>query len=233
MNDIYFNNKHEVNEFTNKLAYIGSGTEGTCYKFSDKITFKYLCGESYIPKSKSQLLQFKDIKISNFSFVHNLAYLKEEIIGVFSPYIKGRVISRGLYDVDFLSLIKAFEDLENSIWKLSGFRVNIYDATPPNIIYNNDKFYLIDTIEYEESDLSIEKLYVDNMINLLMNCYDLIFNNTILNFIDNIKEIKDFKKNEELIIKPIYILKILLIKLNEYSGCSVKNANHATKILLK
>ena len=233
MVDLHFKNEEHFNSFIKNLQFIGLGSEGYCYKLDKGIVLNHLCGPYYTPKSKEDILKFKDINIPNYIFVQNLVYIKEQIVGVLMHYVNGKNVKKGLYNINILNLIKALDDLIIATKKLSSYGITVFDVCPVNMLYNKGRFYFIDTMDYKKSEGDINGSFNINMKNILYDMYDKMFTKSILDFIKTIPEIKDFRQDKDLLVNPSYVLKILLERLNNYFGFEIKTIEEASKKLVK
>lgn len=233
MQDLYFKNEDHLNVFVKNLQFIGFGSEGCCYKLNKNTVFKYLCGPSYEEKTKDEILQFKNVKIPNYVFAQNIAYLNDEIVGVLMRYISGKKVENKLFQVRISSLIKAFDDLVVATRKLSKLGISVYDICTVNMLYNNSRFYLIDTMDYVKKDIDSEQIFIDNMVAITKEIESAIIPLSVLNFINSIPEICNFRKDNDLLVNPSYILKILSGELNNYFGYEIKTFEEASKKLIK
>ena len=164
MKDMHFQSEEHLNCFIKNLQFIGLGSEGSCYRLDKETVFKHLCGPNYEPRDKGKILQFKDINIPNYVFVQNIAYLKNEIVGVLMQYINGENLeTHNLYRIRIINLIKMFDDLIEATKKLSNLGVSVFDVCPVNVIYSSTRLYLIDTMDYSRVDIDSEKLFKENM----------------------------------------------------------------------
>lgn len=230
MENLHFKNKRELNSFIKKLQYIDRGAEGICYRLSRKTVFKYLCGEIYYPiVDENQLLQFKNIDIANYIFAKNVVFLKEQIIGVLMKYVNGNLVDKGLYNVKIFNLIKAFEDLEISTRKLSNYGISVFDVFPSNMFYNNSRFFLIDTMWYEKVDLDPDKLFKENMVSIFSNICDNIFPLELYDFIQTLPQIREFKKDDDLLSKPSYVIKTFYDDVCKYLDSEPKTMSEIKK----
>lgn len=232
MKDIYFQNEEHLNCFIRNLQLIGLGSEGNCYRLNKETVFKYLCGPNYEQRDKEEILQFKDINIPNYVFVQNIAYLKNEIVGVLMQYINGENLEiHNLYRLRIINLIKMFDDLIEATKKLSDLGISVFDVCPVNVIYSSTRLYLIDTMDYSRVDIDSEILFKENMSTIMRNIHNKIFPSKVIKFISSIPELKDFKQDKELLSNPSYFLKILLEELNGYIECEVETLEEASKKL--
>ena len=232
MTDLHFQSEEHLNSLIKNLQFIGIGSEGCCYRLSKDVAFKHLSGPAYEKKNAEEILQFKDINISNYVFVQNLVYIKDEIVGVLMRYINGENLEiHNLYRVRIINLIKAFDDLIEATRKLSNLGIGVFDACSVNVIYNKTKFYLIDTMDYSRVNIDCEKLFKENMSRIIWNIHNTIFPYKVIKFIYSIPELKNFNHDKELLSNPSYFLKILLKEINSYIGFEVKTLEEASKKL--
>ena len=232
MTDLHFQSEEHLSRLIKNLQFIGIGSEGCCYRLSKNVAFKHLSGPAYEKKNAEEILQFKDINISNYVFVQNLVYIKDEIVGVLMRYINGENLEiHNLYRVRIINLIKAFDDLIEATRKLSNLGIGVFDACSVNVIYNKTKFYLIDTMDYSRVDIDSEKLFKENMSRIIWNIHNTIFPYKVIKFIYSIPELKNFNHDKELLSNPSYFLKILLKEINSYIGFEVKTLEEASKKL--
>ena len=231
MEDLHFENKDSLERYIKRLEFINSGSEGYCYKMPNKIVLKHLCGVAYEPKTKEELLQFKDIVIKNYIFAQALVYIKDEIVGILMPFVVGRTLENGIYSIQIKTLIKAFDDLIEATKKLSSYGVNVFDVCDINMMYNRGKFYLIDTINYYKSDDKEELIFKENMFRIFVNIYKELFTRKVIKFLKTIPETKNFEKDIDLMMNPSIIFQILQTKLNEYFDCEIKTVAEASKKL--
>ena len=229
MENLYFQNQEHFDAYIKNLECIGSGSDSFCYKTPKGLVLKHLCGISYEPKTKEELLQFKDIVIKNYIFAQALVYMKDEIVGILMPYVTGKTLENGIYNIQIKTLIKAFDELVEATKKLSSYGVSVFDVCDINMMYNRGRFYLIDTINYYKSDKQEELIFKENMYRIFINIYEKIFTRKVVKFLESLPETKDFKKDIELITNPSIILEILQKKLNEYFGCEIKTIAEASK----
>ena len=117
--------------------------------------------------------------------------------------------------------------------KLSDLGISVFDVCPVNMLYNKGKFYLIDTMDYQRKDIDSNIIFKDNMTMITANIHHAIFPFPVLNFLNSIPEIKDFRKDKELLSNPSYIIRTLLERLNSYLGHEVKTFGEASKKLVK
>lgn len=132
--------------------------------------------------SESQLLQFKDINIDNFSFTKALVYTGlKKIYGMITEHVDGCSLeekSLSRYEID--DVITAVSKLETSVKKLSGMNICVNDVHSGNIIFDGKRMTMIDTTEYYYSYDSSYLLY-ENMEAVM----DTIFRDIFFSFYNN------------------------------------------------
>ncbi len=231
MEDLHFETKDKLETYLKRLEFIDAGTEGYCYKTPNGLVLKHLCGVAYEPKTKEELLQFKDIAIKNYVFAQSLVYIKDEIVGILMPYIVGKTLENGLYNVQLKILIKAFDELVEATKKLSNYGVSVLDVCDINMMYNRGRFYLIDTINYYKSDAEEEVIFKENMFRIFVNIYTNLFTRQVIKFLRTLPDMKNFETDKELMENPSIILQSLQTKLSEYFGYEIKTVAEASKKL--
>ena len=147
MEHLRFNNYNDLKNFINGLKYIGEGGDGTVYlldnKWSLKILHNWRTGTSFI----KPLL---NLEIEGFAFPVALIFMQDEIVGVISPFVKGKDIFRkNLAGEEISKIITASSDLVPSIEELSYLQILAKDAWEINIIFDGNKFTVIDPMHFE------------------------------------------------------------------------------------
>ena len=231
MEDLHFETKDKLETYLKRLEFIDAGTEGYCYKTPNGLVLKHLCGVAYEPKTKEELLQFKDIAIKNYVFAQSLVYIKDEIVGILMPFVIGRTLEYGIYNAQIKSLIKAFDELIEATKKLSSYGISVFDVCSINMMYNRGRFYLIDTINYYKSDKEENVLFKENMFRIFVNIYTNLFTRQVIKFLRTLPDMKNFETDINITENPSVILQILQTKLNEYFGCEIKTVAEASKKL--
>ena len=144
-------------------------------------------------------------------------------------YVNGNLVDKGLYNVKIFNLIKAFEDLEISTRKLSNYGISVFDVFSANMFYNNSRFFLIDTMWYEKVDLDPDKLFKENMVSIFSNICDNIFPLELYDFIQTLPQIREFKKDDDLLSKPSYVIKTFYDDVCKYLDSEPKTMSEIKK----
>ena len=250
MNNIIFNKRLEIEYFINNLEYLGSGSEGVCYRnnknvykiYNDK--YKNLYNNDIVI---NRLLQFRNIIIDNIYFIRRLIYLDNLMIGSISEYAEGVSCSKKMLcrcNID--KLVNALFILKKNIYELSKLGICIDDNYLGNILYNGDKFKLIDTGGYfyysdfyemdKFDDIEIYNRNMRKIMKLLfMNITGIYLeeDNYILSFLWRINSpYKSYLVDGELLSNPDETILGIKNIISEYSDYEIKNFNDC-KTLLK
>lgn len=178
-----FKDRYEFNRYISKMYFIGEGSQGKCYLDNGlvyKIFYDYDSGYK-----EDDIIRFSDVINSTVIWPKDIIIVNNKIVGYISKYCN----ADNLYKIDPLGV--NLDILESSIDKvykdidiITNKDVRMYDVRY-NILYNN-KFYIIDTLEYgnrfvdiidnrDGFDKEIMLFLVDNYFN------DFVSSNKILN----------------------------------------------------
>lgn len=197
--EIYFFNK----------TYLGDGSEGKCYKLNDidaaKIFYK-ITPYKYV---EERLLQFQNIKLPAFSFAKEIIYLKEKIIGIIYPYMRGVSINeRSIDKAPIVDLCIALDKLLPQIKELSELGIMTDDVASRNTVYFYQEFSFIDTSCYQYSDLNPNRIFNDNCQKIMLIILNNIFGYYMNCFIEDKLKI-DWQKDLDVLTNPVqFILEI-------------------------
>lgn len=170
MNKLEFATKEEFKLYLKKniVKQIGAGAEGICYLLKDGSALKvYGCPESdYEPCSYSiidymnpeDIIMSDEVEIENFLFPEKLVFVNGKVRAYKTKYIPNDTFGLYLYpeNVDFEKLVSAYYDFLNQVIAISKKNIVFYDLAY-NLIFNNEKLYAIDTIEYEKKENVLEE----------------------------------------------------------------------------
>lgn len=184
-----FRGRYEFDEYINKLFYLGEGSQGKCYLDKEN-NLVYKVFHDYYDYEDSgyredDIIKFSDVINSTVIWPRDVIYVNGFVVG----YVMFYCNADNLYKIDPLGI--NLDNLESSINKaykdidiLTNNNISLYDVRY-NILYNN-KFYIIDTLEYgnrfvnvsenrEGFDKEIMLFLVDNYFN------DFVSSNKLLN----------------------------------------------------
>ena len=167
MDNMYFKNKNEFENFLQYLTIIGIGGESTCYRLNKRV-IKYLNGpyarEFTIPEIE-YYCRFN--KYSSFIFSDGAIIINNQVKGLLMPYIKGTLlINYNFNEIELPTLISKIKTTKDNILSISQEGVELQDLASVNIIVNNDLFFnFIDTNNYtltEDINLPNKNIYYFN-----------------------------------------------------------------------
>lgn len=228
MKNMYFLNETTANRY---FMQNGVFLKNNVFKLDNKVIKKI-----DIEKSKSILyhakfspdmfLQFKNIDIKGFSFTKGLVYTGlNNVYGVINKYIDGESLEKkslSSYNID--DVIRAIDEIKNSIKKLSDLNITVNDIRNSNIIFDGTNITLIDTTEYYYV-YDNSHLYEANIVAVMETIFnDLFFSFYKNGFCDiyNIYRLLDICKiklgdlrGKELLMNPVETLWMLKSYLEE------------------
>ena len=147
MENLYLKSDDELQEYIKKHTKdcIGFGREGNCILTDNGYVLKKLYGE-YNPQFA---LQFKNIENDSFIFAKSGIFIDDYIRAIFMRYAKGLTLSDKIpKDKSFIQLGIQLQKLVDDIVKLSEMGIQVKDFHMGNIVYDENKFTIIDTIGY-------------------------------------------------------------------------------------
>lgn len=226
-----FVSREHFDTYLRGLKYLGQGCQGVCYlREKDNTVFKVF--HDYFDEEDSSytedfILRFSNIKNSTFIWPNSVIIVAGTIVGYTMPYKRAKNlcnINPLLVNLDKLeeATIKAEKDVKT----LTDNEVRLYDVRY-NILYNNGKMYVIDTLEYGNRKVSYEenRMTIDDELMLFL--------------VDNYFE--DFVKNDKLLnamyrefeVRGVDFLKVFRNKLSEYVGKDITKLNEAKHLVRK
>lgn len=223
MEDIIFRDLIQIVDCFYGSKFLGSGREGKCYKIGDK-TYKFYnfsyCDLLDNVDSKSKLLKFRDLFIDNIYFIRALIFYDDLLVGSVTDYASGKSCdSVNLHRCNIKKLIEALANLKKSLYELSEVGIYVEDVFFSNILYDGNRFKLIDTSgylysteigEYEHSDKDdILVIYEENMKSVIGELFRGITDkkykndNFIYSFLQEINSpYKDYLVDRDLLMYP-------------------------------
>jgi len=151
MTNIVFETFTALNEFLKQIPFLGKGNEGSCYLYRDDWTLKifnenYL---EYLANSGKDILAYKNLHIRGFSFAKHLIFVKNELVGVLSPFIKGLNIEESpLVYKPIDDVVVASSALVIGINIITILGIEAFDTWTENIIYHHRTLGVIDTTNF-------------------------------------------------------------------------------------
>ena len=212
MNDIRFKNRDELKQYisAHMVKKLGSGEEGECVLLDNGEVIKYLY-KDYFPKNA---LQFKDLDIPSFVFAKSGAYISFFVSAVFMRYAKGdalldRIPLEQRLDVlaDHLSV------LVKNIKEASDNGIYVVDFHRGNVLYDMNKFEIVDTIPYLKGDVN-KWIETENFYEIMNAVYDALLPE-VLKYKKEIGSEYSFFRNLEYLKNPKEYLQLLKSRIED------------------
>ncbi|MEI3529636.1 MAG: hypothetical protein V8Q75_01000 [Bacilli bacterium] len=148
---LYLNNKRITLDLS-KMTMVGSGKEGTVYRYSEDKCIKIFDHQRYdgnlLPINNDKFKLFTTIDTKHIILPEKLLYNEVgEIQAYIMNYIRSHFNLSEIRDKNILELINELRVLRSDIEILNQYNILINDLKPPHLLYNNG-FYLIDSSLY-------------------------------------------------------------------------------------
>lgn len=223
-----FNCKDDFNDFIKLLNNIGSGAEGTCYRYKDMVckVFHDYEDNNYKGKYSSEdILKFSKINNHTFIWPTDVIRVDNDVVGYCTNYID----AKNLYMISPLEInldkfCDCIKDSRKDIKLISDKGISTYDM-PYNTLYRNG-FYIIDQDDYSFSNKDSEVLYKENTNNFEYELYLFLIDNyfdDVVNDSDNLRKL--YSKNDDVLI----FIDALRKRLSELCGKEIKTLKDAIK----
>lgn len=205
-----FKSREELAHFIYGLPVIGRGSQGECrYRKKDEKVYKILSKFSdpyYDPDfdtyySEDEILKFKNVKNDTAIFSEDVISINGEIYGDIQKYVKAKnlyKINPFLVNLDNFegAVIKALDDVD----LLSRKGITTYDVTY-NTLYQDDvnsgKMYLIDTLDWNYSSLSTDKVRKMNAKNFSYEIFLFLVDSIFSDFVDSSSQLSELFEGKE------------------------------------
>lgn len=234
-----FNNKMELLMFLKKeyVTFLGSGSQGrTYFNKKNKQVFKIMeqffddeDDECHIDYTPMEFMRFSGISNNTYIFSDSIVYVGDEVVGYTMRYGAGKLLSSinpMLINLD--KFIKSINQVvsDNAILAKNG--VKTYDV-PYNILYGNNGFKIIDTVEYYNSDEGYDAILKNNNDAFNWGIMYFLVDGYFDDFVINNSELKDMYLSNGIDIQKF----ILLYRkyLSEYIGNDIVKLNDAKRCL--
>ena len=226
---VELNSKNELNEYIqkNSIKKLGSGREGICFLLANNIVIKKLYNDYYM----SYLTKFENIDIPSFTFADGGVLIERYIKAIFLKYVEGDKISKINFEKIKLSILKqALKILIQDIKILSYEGIAVKDTYSGNIIYGNDRFKLIDTQCYEESNYSnIDGI---NIVVIIKEIYRQMFNSKFIKEYLANSNLKNYSYDYYLISHPEELIDGIINEFYIKYGVEIDTFNDMKRVLL-
>lgn len=169
---IEFNSKKDYYNYVNQeaVSVVGKGSEGVTFLTKDDKVIKVMI-YSWMPKKYKEypdIIMEDDIKLDSFIFPKELYIINGIIVGYKEDYFKDNVFGfdSSLDRIDIDKIIKAREKFIEDTKVITDKGYKLYEL-PRNLMFNNNKFVAIDTLDYIKDNkvtLDINKSILDYAI---------------------------------------------------------------------
>ena len=159
---------------------IGIGLTGTCYELSNGDVLKVF----KIPRDISELKKYKlfsEYPNDSIVFPKEILSTKKKIYGHISDKAVGEVIETSFkaYDLNRISISTL--KLDKDIAYISSGGIFMRDVHSHNMLYDGEKFNVIDTDEYYILKDDYEKVYYNNLRKIKLAFLDIIYEEHVIN----------------------------------------------------
>lgn len=200
-----FRNKEHFNIFLKNLKVLGMGSQGVCFldeknKIVYKVFHEYFDNEECSYR-REDILKFSNIDNKTFIWPKNILVVEGQLVGYTMPYVNAKSLyENNPLQVNLNSLETAIESSSNDIKLLTSNNIALYDVMY-NILYRKGKFSIIDTMEYSQKEITLEKNMEAFNHEIKLFLVDNYFNNFVSNsrilsemYIENISSLQFLKQ---------------------------------------
>ena len=204
-----------------EMCILDSGSQGMCYRIGNKvykIFLQYIDYEvdwvnSY---SKDDIMQFSSVINNTYVFPTNVILVGDIVVG----YIMDYVNAKSLYKINpfYVNLDKFQNSLENvvdDIRIISNNGILSFDVMY-NILYGDNGFKVIDTLDYSKNDKNVLELYKINYERFIYEIRLFLIDGIFDKFISSDKMLNDMCYDKE--ANFVCFLKMFRDKLSENEG---------------
>lgn len=197
------------------LDYLDRGSQGTIYK-KDDLIYKLYRTDKYnfrgIPRSIKHLLGNES---KNILFPIEEILDDDRLVGYVAKYVKSNNLYNGFdLNTNVNNIIKAYYEILEEIKKYSFYRMD--DLYNRNILFDNNRFYIIDTDDWKYSNNSVNSYLFDSSIRIELLSSLKLDKNSIYYKINNFKINNDLNKLYNTLLDNNFIRKYNGIKILEY-----------------
>lgn len=238
--NMYFNSKEELLLFLKKeyIIELGRGSQGRTYLnkkngYAFKILEQFFDDdeEFYISYTREEFIKYSGIKNSTYIFGNDNILVNDEVVGYVMRYFNGKLltdINPLLVNLDNFccSTDRVYQD--NIILANNGIKT--WDVSY-NIMYGRNKFGIIDTMEYYDSEEDNKTILINNNDNFNYGLMLFLVDGYFDDFISNYKELKDMYLSSGVDIKEF--ISLYRKYLSEYVGNDIVKLRNASKCLNK
>ncbi|MBP3634846.1 MAG: hypothetical protein J6J17_00085 [Bacilli bacterium] len=223
--------KEDFNRFWKNLLYLGTGSEGVCKRLNKREIMKYLNGPDNRNLSEEDILKYKNIEQKTYIFAHKVFYIDDVLSGYITRYSKGKnLIEINRDKILFDKIINGCKIVEEDTKILSDSGIKTCDILF-NILYQNGVFNIIDTCEYNNSDIQSDLLYKKNISIFNYSILEFLIKDRFYRFVFSSNELSKYYDSVENGESIVPFLKLLKQRLSEYCDKEVKTVESAGKAI--
>ena len=191
-----FKNYKEFVKFIDSNTYrqIGFGSEGTCYLGKDGLAYKKI--ESfYNPRNIDSIITNEDYNLKHFAFPIDIFTDEKHkvIFGYNTVFLKEDIFFNNenlLEDIDVDKLVECYYRLLPDIEAISKDNIYLFELIN-NLLFNNKKFLLIDTLDYQKKDHNTYKENIEILHDALAMPFHVLTRDWAFNDSNSIEELAD------------------------------------------
>lgn len=216
----------------NHNAILDNGSQGQCYKIGNNVFKIFL---QYIDREVDWVSEYSKDEIMRFSFIENNTYIFPKdiimvgnvVVGYITDYIDAKSLDRiNPLSVDLDKFEISLEKVVPDVKKISDNGVMSYDVMY-NILYGENGFNVIDTLDYSISNLSSRELYIENYRRFICGVRLFLIDGIFDEFIKNNGYLYDLCYDRE--ANFVEFLKEFRMKLSENEGFEILTLANAKK----
>lgn len=210
---------------------LGCGSQGECYLVGNRV-YKYFwqfIDEEYFDNTvfnKKDILQFSNIKNDTYIWPTDVITVDGDVVGYITDYVDAKsLFQMSPINVNLDTFVSDIERADKDIREISNNGVYTYDVAY-NILYGNDGFKVIDTMEYVNSDKGFDELYRHNLKTFLYECRMFLIDGYFDKFLADDKNLYDMCNDD---INFVDFVSEFRKKLSEREGFEIKTLGEAKK----
>lgn len=217
---------------------LDGGSQGMCYKIGNKVYKIFLqfideideIEENFVVYDKDSLLQFSSIVNNSYVFPKDVIMASDMVVGYITDYVEAKSLHKtNPLSIDLDIFGNKLEKVNNDIKIISDNGVISYDVIY-NILYGNDGFKVIDTMEYARTDMDSLNLYRINKERFNYEIRLFLIDGYFDDFINSDKTLYSLCYDKDIDI--VDFLRCFRKKLSEYEGYKIRTLGDAKKSML-
>lgn len=182
MQDLFFNNQRSLCDYLNRFDEFPNQGIQTITYHNYHIVVKHLLKP--ISKPSDSILKMRELYFKRVYLVRAFIYLNDEITAYITDYAKGYTLSNHqIYKVSLINILNAISLLQEDLKELARYNLLVNDAHTENILFDKNKFNLIDTIDYQFLNIPQKRIEEENLQEVFNEIWYNIFPLKLSNFL--------------------------------------------------